>query len=124
VSTLLAALPIKPGQTAAARAFAQECIGPRFADFDASERRIGIPLEHWYLQRVGGAEFFTILVDGPDLDASFAAFIASQDPFDLWFKARLAEITGVDLNVGPPAPEAFAETLAEYRVNAPIPPPH
>jgi hypothetical protein len=114
MSTTLIALPIKPGQTDAARAFAQECIGPRFSDFDASERRIGIPVENWYLQRVGGAEFFTIFLDGPDLNASLGAFIGSQDPFDLWFKARLREITGVDLSAGPPAPETLAATLAEY----------
>ncbi len=117
MSTLLMTLPIKSGQVANARAFAQECLGPRFAEFDASERRIGIPIENWYLQRIGGAELFTALLEGPDLNASLAAFIASHDPFDLWFKARFAEITGVDLNAGPPAAEAVAETLFEYRVS-------
>ncbi len=115
--TLLMTLPIKPGKTASARSFAQDCLGSRFAEFDASERRIGIPIENWYLQRIGGAEFFTALLEGPDLNASLAAFIASQDPFDLWFKARFSEITGVNLNAGPPAAEAVAETLVEYRVS-------
>ena len=120
MATLLFALPIKSGQADAARAFAQECAGPRFSAFDTSERRIAIPIENWYLQRLGGSEYFTIQVEGSDLNASFGSFIASQDPFDLWFKARLAEITGVDLNAGPPESEVFAETLLEYKVAAAV----
>ena len=119
--TTLIAIPIKPGQTDTARAFAQECIGPRFSDYDASERRINIPVENWYLQRMGDTEFFAIYIEGQDLNASIGAFLASQDPFDLWFKARMLEITGVDMNAGPPAPEAIAETLAEYKATATIP---
>lgn len=120
MATLLFALPITSGQTDAARAFAQECAGPRLADFDTSERRIAIPIENWYLQRIGGSDYFTIQVEGSDLNASFGSFIASRDPFDLWFKSRLAEITGVDLNAGPPTNETFAETLLEYKVTATV----
>ncbi|HEX8994809.1 MAG TPA: hypothetical protein VF812_02130 [Ktedonobacterales bacterium] len=116
MATLLVTLPIKAGQADAARAFAAECVGRRFADYDASERRIGIPMENWYLQRVGGSEYFVIVLDGPDLNASLGAFIGSHDPFDLWFKERMLEISGVDLNAGPPPADAMAETLAQYSV--------
>jgi hypothetical protein len=108
-------LPIQTGQTDAARAFAKECVGPRFAAYDASERRIGIPTENWYLLQTPAGAAFVIHVEGPDLNASLGAFIGSQDPFDVWFKQQLAAITGVDLNAGPPPPEMVAETLAEYK---------
>jgi hypothetical protein len=112
-------LPIQPGQTDAARAFAQECIGPRADAYDASERRIGIPAENWYLLHTQAGDAFVIHVEGPDLNASLGAFIGSQDPFDLWFKQQLASITGVDLNAGPPSQEMIAETLAEYKAAVP-----
>ncbi len=115
MATLLFALPIKPGQTEAARAFAQECIGPRYADYDASEQRIGIQVENWYLQRNAAGQFFTIQVEGPDLMSSLGAFISSREPFDLWFKEQLLSLTGIDLNAGPPPNEMVAETLAEYK---------
>jgi hypothetical protein len=115
MATLLFALPIKPGQTEAARAFAQECIGPRYADYDASEQHIGIQVENWYLQRNAAGQFFTIQVEGPDLISSLGAFISSREPFDLWFKEQLASLTGIDLNAGPPPNEMVAETLAEYK---------
>ena len=115
MATLLFALPIKLGQTEAARTFAQECIGPRYADYDASEQRIGIQAENWYLQRNSAGQFFTIQVEGPDLMASLGTFISSREPFDLWFKEQLRSLTGIDLNAGPPPSEMAAETLAEYK---------
>ena len=42
-------MPILPGKTADARAFLRELDGPRKAEFDRSERRIGIAKELWYL---------------------------------------------------------------------------
>lgn len=113
--TLLVALPIKPGMSDAARAFAQECVGPRMADYDASEQRINIAVENWYLQHAPAGDLFAIQIEGPDLNASLGAFIASQDAFDLWFKQQLASFTGVDLNAGPPPADTMAETLAEYK---------
>jgi len=116
VATLMMALPIQDGQADAARAFAQECVGPRYADYDASERRIGIPVENWYLLRVAGHDAFVIQVEGSDLQASLGAFIGSQEPFDRWFKEQVRAFTGIDLNAGPPPAETMAETLAEYNV--------
>jgi hypothetical protein len=115
MATMLFALPIRSGQTEAARAFAQECIGPRSAEYAASGQRIGIQVENWYLQRNSAGEFFTIYVEGPDLMSSFGAFISSREPFDLWFKAQILALTGIDLNAGPPPKEMFAQTLAEYK---------
>ena len=110
-------LPLKPGQTEATRAFAAECIGPRYAEYDASERRIGIHAENWYLQHTPTGDTFVIVIEGPDLNASVAAFVASQDPFDVWFKQRMLELTGIDFSAVPP--EMIGETLAEYPAGGP-----
>jgi hypothetical protein len=115
MATMLFALPLSSGQAEAARTFAKQCVGPRYTEYDASERRIGIPIENWYLQRTSAGEFFMIYVEGPDLMSSLGAFISSREPFDLWFKEQLLALTGVDLNAGPPPNEMVAETLAEYK---------
>lgn len=115
MATVLFALPVKSGQSDAVRAFCRECVGPRYADFDTSERRINVVAEHWYLQKTWSGEVFTFVVEGPDLDTTFASFIASKDPFDLWFKERVAALTGIDLNAGPPPADMIAETLADYQ---------
>lgn len=113
MATMLITLPIMPGQTDAARAFAAECIGPRYADYDASERRIGLQAENWYLQHTPAGDTFVIQIEGPDPMASVGAFVASQDAFDVWFKQRMLALTGVDLSNVPP--QMIAQTLAEYK---------
>jgi hypothetical protein len=118
MATMMVALPIKAGQTEAARAFAKECIGPRFAEYDASERQINIPVENWYLLRVPDGDRFVIQVEAPDLMSSLGAFIASREPFDVWFKEQVLAFTGYDFNAGPPAPELIAESLAEYKAGS------
>lgn len=113
MATALLVLPIKSGQSDAARAFAQECLGPRFKDFDTSERRIGIPAESWYVIHSPSGDQFAIHIEGTDLNSSVGAFIASQDPFDLWFKERVHAFTGYGFD-GPPPDGAMAETVGEY----------
>ena len=46
------ALPVLAGRTEDARAFMRELDGSRKADFDKSERRIGIVKECWFLQHL------------------------------------------------------------------------
>ena len=113
--TILFALPIKPDHAAAARAFIQECAGPRCAAHDASEHERGIRSESWYLQHTPAGALFTCYAEGPDLQTGFGALIASRQPFDLWFKHNLFVLTGIDLNAGPPPAAMIAETLAEYK---------
>ncbi len=45
---------------------------------------------------------------------SLGAFGASKDPFDVWFKERVKETTGVDLNK-PPAGPLPKEVLTSER---------
>jgi hypothetical protein len=45
------ALPLLAGKTGDARAFMEELEGPRKAAYAASEQRIGIVKESWYLQQ-------------------------------------------------------------------------
>lgn len=114
MATTLLAFPVLPGQTDAARAFAQECVGPRFGEYDASERRIGITVENWYLLHGAGGDQFVVQIEGADLDGAIGAFMASTEPFDVWFKQQFAAITGYGFD-GPPPANAQAETLGEYR---------
>jgi len=46
------------------------------------------------------------------IPAALSAFSHSQDEFDRWFKHRLADATGLDLNTPPTAP--LPELLSSY----------
>lgn len=110
------ALPILPGKTEDARAFQQELDGPRKADYAASEQRIGITREYWFLQPSPQGDLLLAYIESPDFDTALGQFVGSQDAFDQWFKQRLADVTGVDLNNPPPGP--LSELVSSYEAPA------
>jgi hypothetical protein len=106
-------LPILPGQSEAARQFQRELDTTRKADYDRSERRIGITKEVWYLAALPGGDHLVAYIEGADFNRAMQLFVQSQDEFDLWFKQRLAAVTGVDLN-NPPPDMKLPELISRY----------
>ena len=91
----------------------EELEGPRKADYAASERRIGILKESWYLQPTPDGDLFVAYMESPDFAKALESFRQSSDPFDRWFKQRMADVTGVDLNE--PLPGPLSEQLSNYQ---------
>ena len=106
------ALPILPGKMAGTRAFMHELEGARKGEYAASERRIGIVQESWYVQERPEGDLLVAYMESPNFGHALATFAASHDAFDRWFKQSLADITGVDLNDPPPGP--LSEQLSSY----------
>lgn len=106
-------LPIKEGKSDAARAFMRELESERKAEYAVSERRIGIDKEAWYMASTPAGDQFVAYMETPDFGHALASFSQSRDPFDLWFKERLDEATGLDLN-HPPAGMTLPELLSSY----------
>ena len=105
-------VPVLPGKTADALDFMRELEGGRNAGYRRSEQRIAIVKEAWYLARTPGGDQLVAYMESPDFPAALSMFAGSRDEFDLWFKQRLAEATGLDLNTPPKAP--LPELLSSY----------
>jgi hypothetical protein len=108
-------VPILPGRTADARDFMRELETGRNADYQRSEQRIGIVKEAWYLAPTPAGDHLVAYMESPDFPAALSAFSQSRDEFDRWFKQRLADATGLDLNTPPTAP--LPELLSSYPAN-------
>lgn len=106
------ALPILPGKTADARAFQRALGGERKEEYAASERVIGITKELWFVQETPNGDLFVAYMESADFGKALGQFAASREPFDVWFKERLAAVTGVDLNHPPPGP--LSELASHY----------
>lgn len=107
------ALPVIVGRTDDARAFLSALDGPRKAAFDRSERRIGIVKESWFQQRLEHGDILIGYMESPNFAGSLQQFAQSRDDFDLWFKSRMREVIGVDLNNPPFGP--LSEQLSRYQ---------
>ena len=77
-----------------------------------SEQRIGIEKEVWFLAGADSGDLLVSYMESPDFANALRLFSASQDEFDLWFKRRFAESTGVDLNNPPEM--TLPELLSSY----------
>jgi hypothetical protein len=99
MAVFLGVFPVLPGKEDEPRKFAQETLD-RGEEFAASQRRLGsITQEHWALQQTPEGSMVIVHFDCPDVEAAFVALAQANDEFEVWFKGRVLEITGVDLSV-------------------------
>jgi hypothetical protein len=101
MAVFMGAFPVLPGKEGEPRKFAEETLARR-NEFDASQQRLGITKELWILQQSPEGSMVILHFESDDVGRAFAAFAESDDSFDVWFKDRAKEITGVDLNEPPP----------------------
>lgn len=105
--------PILPGKTEDARAFQRELDTERKSEYTRSEQAIGITREYWYVAALLSGDHLVGFMESDDFPKSLGQFAKSQDEFDLWFKHRLNEVTGVDLN-NPPPDMKLPELVSSY----------
>jgi hypothetical protein len=105
--------PIQAGKEEDARAFAAEAIGTRRAEFEAHFTRVNMIRETWALQKTPMGSFLLVWFEG-DVEKAFADHATNDSEFENWFRARLLEVTGVDL--GTPSGDAPPEVLVDWHV--------
>jgi Family of unknown function (DUF6176) len=108
-------LPIKDGMTDDAREFMRELEQERKSEYDRSERRIGITKEAWYIAAIPTGDALVAYMETEDFPQTFSMFSGSREDFDMWFKRRLAETTGLDMN-NPPPGMVLPELQSAYEV--------
>jgi hypothetical protein len=91
------AVPIPPGKTDAVRRLAEECLGPRKADYDDLQRRGGVAEESYWLQHDPDGGATLIVVSDSDQAPFEDVFAKPQTEFDRWYRARILDIFGIDL---------------------------
>ena len=94
-------LPVQPDRVDDTRKFLSNELPDRLDELADSQAALGIVKEHWFLE--GREEGATLIgyIESLDFAKSAELMAASKRPFDVWFKSRLRECTGADLE-GPP----------------------
>lgn len=104
-------VPLKPGKEQALRDFYRD-VDARHDEYDRSEQRLGITKEVAWSAPMDGGRAAIIYIESDDFETAFSKFVQSQDEFDLWFKERVLDLSGLDLN-NPPELE-LPELLSVY----------
>ena len=105
--------PIKAGKEEDARAFAAETFGARRPDFEAHLERDGVTRETWSLQETPMGSLMLVWFEG-DVEKAFANLATDDSEFTTWFRARVLDLTGVDLRTpsADPPPAVLIDSRA------------
>jgi len=101
------AAPILPGKTAAWKAAMAEMTGPRNAEFEDWNHRLGLTRHMACLQQTPDGDFVVVYAkgEGDTPTTVIARTLSSDHPFDKWFaEAVLRGVHGIDSAQVPPPP--------------------
>ena len=111
MAVFMGAFPVLPGKEDQVRKFARETLD-RIDEFSASEARLGVTKEEWALQQTPMGAQVLVRFECPDVEKAFGEFAQSNEPFDLWFRERVKELSGVDL--AEPSEDPLPELIFDW----------
>lgn len=97
------AIPVVAGKSKEFKEFVGHLAGDRHVEFAASRKALGVR-EQTFLQHTPQGEMVVVTLEGNDPAGAFSRFGSGTDPFTVWFKSKVKEIHGVDLDAPPPGP--------------------
>ena len=112
MATFIGAFPVLAGKEDDVQKFAQETMG-RSEEFSASQKRGGVTKEEWSLQQSPMGALVLVHFEAPDIEKAFATLAQSSEDFDVWFRGRVMEVSGVDLAAEPDGPPP--EIILDWR---------
>jgi hypothetical protein len=111
--TICFAMPLLPGTTDAERDEMLACWrGERASAHRASRTRHGISREATWIQPTPAGDVDIVLIEADDLAAALYGIASSSDPFDVWFRAHVQKVHGIDLTTGMTLPEQVLDFRA------------
>lgn len=110
--TAVLVLPILPDREEHWRRFAQDLLADRLGEYEGLVSSLGIRSVRVYLARRSRWEAILAYVEAEEPEESLRRLAASEEPFDEWFKERLAELHGFEVRAEP-TPELIFEHPAD-----------
>lgn len=119
MSGIVLTLPIRSGKVEAWRRFCQELSGSRLQTYEASRRRLGVTRERMALVDTGFGAASVTMFEAPDVTQALGEIVASDSPFDRWYRERIQELHGISLTgyesfAKPAPPPEGQEMLFEW----------
>lgn len=109
MNTIAVAFPLLPGKREALSTFAQTLMTERKADFERSQ--VSVSRESWYVQPTPVGDLIIAYFEAPDIAAVFEGLAISEEPFDIWFRDQIQNVTGVDMSK---PPEGWSERIFNW----------
>ena len=95
-------VPILPGKKAVLEELCRTLQGSKAKDVAEMLKRHGGTKETWFIESGPQGDACIVYWEADVPSKPMEAFVTSHHPFDMWLKAELQKISGVDLNNPPP----------------------
>jgi hypothetical protein len=97
MSGIVLTFPIVHGKVEAWRRFCQEIAGSRRLMYEESRRGLGITRERLALVETAFGSVAVTTLEAGDMGRVLSQILASNLPFDRWYREQMQELHGVDL---------------------------
>ena len=97
MSGIVLTFPIVAGKVEAWRRFCQEMSGSRRQAYEASRRQLGITRERLALVETAFGSAAVTTLEADDVGRALGQIIASNFPFDLWYREQVLALHGINL---------------------------
>jgi hypothetical protein len=114
MSRVVRAFPLRSSRSEL-ESFAAQLKGQRAADAAQFFRHYGVSSESWHVQDTPSGPWVIAVTELDNPAEAAPRFGDAIAEFDVWFKAQVLAVTGVDLNttpLGPPTTEVFGWSAA------------
>lgn len=123
MSGVVFTFPILTGKVEAWRRFCQELAGSRQQMYLTSRRRLGITHERLALVETTYGATAVTTIEALDVGRALSQIIASNLPYDRWYRERVQELHGINLAgyekfVQPVPPPDNQELLFEWKLTS------
>jgi hypothetical protein len=98
------AVPVLPGQEETNQRFVAAIEGPRWAEYEATWRQLGVSVERIWHQATPQGTLAIVYLELEDLGRLFGGLATSDDPYVVWFRQQILAIHGLDLSQPPAGP--------------------
>jgi hypothetical protein len=100
--TLGFVVPVLPGKEDADLDWMEEMTGPRREEYEASWKQLGVTRHAVWHQQTPEGTMAVVFMEADDIGRAMQGVASSDDPFNQWFRERVQDVHGIDLQAGPP----------------------
>ena len=90
------AAPILPGKTDAARQWVETVLGPKKAEYDDLQKRMGVEQESYFLMETPDGDMMVMSGEGTWIPPTESLDLENRE-FDRWFAEQVEDICGFDV---------------------------
>ena len=99
-------VPVLPGKEQTDLDWMDQMTGPRREEYQSSWKQLGITRHAVWHQQTPDGTVAVVYLEADDIPRAMEAIASSDDSFNQWFRERVQDVHGIDLQSGSsPAPQ-------------------